>query len=96
MGKPQSSSGSMRDVLLNIGLGPYRRLFTDWKIILSMAIVFLSQFRYLTESVLVPYTSVQFGWSIAEVCKPITTGFNHAHQHLIAVRSHTFCPLYPG
>ena len=75
---PPSSSGSMRDVLLNVGLRPYRRLFTDWRIILSMAIVFLSQFRYLTESVLVPYISVRFGWSIAEVGKPIVAEFNHA------------------
>jgi hypothetical protein len=94
MGTPPSSSGSMRDVHLNAGLGSYRRLFTDWRIILNMAIVFLSQFRYLTESVLVPYTSVRFGWSIAEVGKPGAIMFNHAHEHLIGVRSHNFCPSY--
>jgi hypothetical protein len=74
-----SSSGSLRDILRNVGLRPYRRLFTDWRIILSMAIVFLSQFRYLTESVLIPYTSVRFGWSIAEVGKLIIPGLIYAH-----------------
>ncbi|KAK0516530.1 hypothetical protein JMJ35_001133 [Cladonia borealis] len=43
---------------------PYLR---DWRILVMMAIVFHTQFRYLVDSVRLPYTSVRFGWSISKV-----------------------------
>lgn len=45
----------------------YRNLLSNWKILVAMSITFLTQFRYLNESVLLPYASVRFAWSISQV-----------------------------
>lgn len=49
------------------GFDAYRHLLSDWKILVGMSIAFLTQFRYLNESVLLPYASVRFFWSIGRV-----------------------------
>lgn len=45
----------------------YRELLTDWRILVGMAIAFLAQFRYLNETILLPYAAVRFSWSIGQV-----------------------------
>lgn len=45
----------------------YRNLLSNWKILVGMSIAFLTQFRYLNESILLPYASFRFAWSIGQV-----------------------------
>ena len=45
-------------------LSSYKALPTDWRILVTMAIAFHSQFRYILEIVLLSYTSVRFGLTI--------------------------------
>lgn len=61
------TSVTMVGSLGTAALRAYRSLLTDWRIAICMAIAFLTQFRYLNASILVPYTSVRFGWSISQV-----------------------------
>ena len=49
-----------------------KSLLTDWKILMIMAMVFLSQFRYIWQSVLISYTSVRFGWTISEASRRLS------------------------
>ena len=54
----------------NVGpnrIGVYRALLMDWRIIIGLVITFLTQFRYLNESILLPYVSVRFSWSVRQV-----------------------------
>lgn len=45
----------------------FYNLLSRWKILVAMLITFLTQFRYLNESILLPYTSMRFSWSISQV-----------------------------
>ena len=49
------------------GFEAYKKLLSDWKILVGMSIAFLTQFRYLNGSILLPYASVRFSWSIGKV-----------------------------
>lgn len=49
------------------GFEAYRNLLSNRKILVGMSIVFLTQFRYLNQSILLPYASVRFAWSIGKV-----------------------------
>lgn len=56
----------------------YRSLLSDRKILAGMSITFLTQFRYLNESVLLPYASVRFSWSIGQVSPFSNTSIRHS------------------
>lgn len=60
------------------GFEAYRGLLSDRKILAGMSITFLTQFRYLNESILLPYASVRFSWSISQVSPINTTGIRHS------------------
>ena len=47
-------------------ISSYRLILRNWLILVIMAVVFLTQFRHLVDSVRLPYTSVRFEWSISK------------------------------
>ena len=55
--------------MISFGFSSYKPLLTDWRILMIMAIVFLSQFRYIWQSVLISYISVRFGWTISQASR---------------------------
>lgn len=52
-------SASVKKSIRSYGFSAYRSFLKDWWILVMMAIVFLTQFRYLVDSVRLPYTSVR-------------------------------------
>ena len=70
--KPRDSATVKKSISF-YGFSLYLPFLKDWRILLMMAIVFLTQFRYLVNSVRLPYTSVRFGWSISKVSPHIST-----------------------
>ena len=48
-------------------LGFLKKILKDWRIAICIAIVFLTQYRYLVVSIFVPYASIRFRWDINQV-----------------------------
>lgn len=48
------------------GLVAYKRFSTDWRIVVGLVTIFLAQFRVNTIDILLPYTSIRFGWSLGK------------------------------
>ena len=57
--------------VMTFGLSSCKALLADWRILTIMIMVFLSQFRYTWQSVLMSYTSVRFGWTISEASRQV-------------------------
>ena len=66
----KSDAGS--STVMTFGFSSCKSLLTDWRILLIMAMVFFSQFRYIWQSVLISYTSVRFGWTISEASRRLS------------------------
>jgi hypothetical protein len=47
----------------------YRTFFSNWRILLGLMTIFIAQFRWITIDVLLPYTSIRFGWSLGQVSR---------------------------
>jgi hypothetical protein len=47
----------------------YGTFFSNWRILFGLMIIFIAQFRWITIDVLLPYTSIRFGWSLGQVSR---------------------------
>jgi hypothetical protein len=47
----------------------YGTFFSNWRILLGLLTIFIAQFRWITIDVLLPYTSIRFGWSLGQVSR---------------------------
>ena len=70
--RSSDSAGVKRSIGL-CDFSSYLSFLRDWRILVMMAIVFLTQFRYLVDSVRLPYTSLRFGWSISKASSHLST-----------------------
>ena len=59
-------TASVKKSISFYGFSSYLTFLKDWRILVMMAIVFLTQFRYIVSSVRLPYTSLRSGWSIGK------------------------------
>lgn len=74
----EATSATTADSLDTAGLRAYVTLITDYRIGVCMAIAFLTQFRYLNETILVAYVPVRYQWSISQVTK--STSRSHVRR----------------